>query len=180
MTTTTITQQIDNWGRVVLNEQGLLEMFYNGHFQTPDVLANSSDLVDTYNNWCRTFDAADKQINIAAPLQISPEEFHAERQHQWLMPDEYKTIDVEAWLLDRCATDVERIRVIEEMDLFKQHVMEDVLRFLIYMTSTLREEGAWWGVGRGSSVASYALYLIGVHKIDSIKYDLDIREFIRE
>jgi DNA polymerase III alpha subunit len=58
--------------------------------------------------------------------------------------------------------------------------MEDVLRFLIYMTSTLREEGAWWGVGRGSSVASYALYLIGVHKIDSIKYDLDIREFIRE
>jgi DNA polymerase III alpha subunit len=66
------------------------------------------------------------------------------------------------------------------MDLFKQHAMEDVLRFLIYMTSTLREAGVWWGVGRGSSVASYCLYLIGVHKIDSIKFGLDIHEFIRE
>jgi DNA polymerase III alpha subunit len=180
MTTTTITQKIDNWGRVVLSEQGLLEMFYNGHFQTPDVLANSSDQVEAYNAWCRTFDAVEKQISIAAPLDISPEEFHAIRQNQWLIPDEYKTIDVEAWLLERCTTDVERLRIKEEMQLFKQYVMEDVLRFLIYMIATLREEGAWWGVGRGSSVASYALFIIGVHKVDSIKYDLDIREFIRE
>jgi|SRR5476651_2916626 len=180
MTTTTITQKIDNWGRVVLSEQGLLEMFYNGHFQTPDVLAESSDLVDAYNTWCRTFDAVEKQLEVAAPLEITPEEFHMERQNQWLIPDEYKTIDVEAWLLERCETDIERLRIQTEMALFKQHTMEDVLRFLIYMVATLREEGAWWGVGRGSSVASYALYIIGVHKVNSIKYDLDIREFIRE
>ena len=35
------------------------------------------------------------------------------------------------------------------------------------------------GVGRGSSVASYILYLIGVHRIDSIKYNLDWKEFLR-
>jgi DNA polymerase III alpha subunit len=177
---TTITQKIDDWGRVVLNEQGLLEMFYNGHFQTPDVLAEQSDLVDTYNKWCRTFDAADKQIQTVAPLEISPEEFHTQRQSQWLIPDEYKDLDVAEWLIERCKTEQEMQRVADELALFQQHAMEDVLRFLIYMTSTLREAGVWWGVGRGSSVASYCLYLIGVHKVDSIKFGLDIREFIRE
>jgi DNA polymerase III alpha subunit len=36
-----------------------------------------------------------------------------------------------------------------------------------------------WGVGRGSSVASYCLYILGVHKVDSIKYELDIHEFLK-
>ena len=43
----------------------------------------------------------------------------------------------------------------------------------------LHDKNVLWGVGRGSSVASYALFLIGVHKIDSVKYDLDWREFLR-
>jgi DNA polymerase III alpha subunit len=43
----------------------------------------------------------------------------------------------------------------------------------------MRENDIVWGVGRGSSVASYTLYLIGVHKIDSIKYELDINEFLK-
>jgi DNA polymerase III alpha subunit len=36
-----------------------------------------------------------------------------------------------------------------------------------------------WGVGRGSSVASYVLYKLGVHRIDSLYYDLDPAEFLR-
>jgi DNA polymerase III alpha subunit len=36
-----------------------------------------------------------------------------------------------------------------------------------------------WGVGRGSSVASYVLYLLEVHRVDSMYYNLDIREFLR-
>jgi DNA polymerase III alpha subunit len=36
-----------------------------------------------------------------------------------------------------------------------------------------------WGVGRGSSVASNVLYLLGVHRIDSMFYELDSREFLR-
>ena len=48
-----------------------------------------------------------------------------------------------------------------------------------YIIDTLRENNIVWGVGRGSSVSSYMLYLIGVHKVDSIKYNLNINEFIR-
>ena len=57
--------------------------------------------------------------------------------------------------------------------------MMDLLRFLKYMVDKFRENTILWGVGRGSSVASYCLYLLGVHKINSLKYDLDIKEFLR-
>jgi DNA polymerase III alpha subunit len=53
------------------------------------------------------------------------------------------------------------------------------LFYLKYLVDTLRENKILWGVGRGSSVASYVLYLIGVHKIDSLKYNLDIAEFLK-
>jgi len=48
-----------------------------------------------------------------------------------------------------------------------------------YFVDTMQANNVVWGVGRGSSVASYVLYLIGVHKIDSIKYNLDWQEFLR-
>ena len=57
--------------------------------------------------------------------------------------------------------------------------MYPVLRFLVYFTDTLRDKNIVWGVGRGSSVASYVLYLIGVHRINSIRYNLDITEFLK-
>jgi DNA polymerase III alpha subunit len=54
-----------------------------------------------------------------------------------------------------------------------------LLFYLKYLVDAMRENKIVWGVGRGSSVASYVLYLIGVHRIDSIKYDLDIKEFLK-
>ena len=58
--------------------------------------------------------------------------------------------------------------------------MLDVLKSMKYIVDTLRENGIIWGVGRGSSVASYVLFLIGVHKIDSVKYNIPIEEFFKE
>ena len=57
--------------------------------------------------------------------------------------------------------------------------MIELLHFMKYLVDTLRKNNVVWGVGRGSSVASYILYLIGVHKVDSIKYNLDINEFLK-
>jgi DNA polymerase III alpha subunit len=83
------------------------------------------------------------------------------------------------WLYEQCNTEKERARVDEELLLFIQHGMFDLLFYLKYLVDTMRENKIVWGVGRGSSVASYVLYLIGVHRIDSIKYDLDIKEFLK-
>ena len=57
--------------------------------------------------------------------------------------------------------------------------MIPVLKTMKYVVDTLRANNVVWGVGRGSSVASYVLFIIGVHKIDSVKYKLPINEFFK-
>ena len=57
-------------------------------------------------------------------------------------------------------------RVWEELDAFKERDMHNLLRYMIYLVDFMRENNIVWGVGRGPSVASYVLYLIGVHRID--------------
>ena len=67
----------------------------------------------------------------------------------------------------------------EELLEFEKHNMINLLRYMIYLVDFMRKNNIVWGVGRGSSVASYVLYLIGVHRINSIQFDLDWKEFIR-
>ena len=67
----------------------------------------------------------------------------------------------------------------EEIKIYKNLELMDVLATLIYIINTLVDNNIVWGVGRGSSVSSYVLYLIGVHDIDSFKYDLKIEDFLR-
>jgi DNA polymerase III alpha subunit len=70
-------------------------------------------------------------------------------------------------------------RIWEELREYEARGMFPLLQYMIYLVDFMRENNIVWGVGRGSSVASYVLYLIGVHRIDSIQYDLDWREFLR-
>jgi DNA polymerase III alpha subunit len=63
--------------------------------------------------------------------------------------------------------------------LYQERDLFNLLRYLKYTIDTFRKNNIVWGVGRGSSVASYCLFLLGVHKIDSMYYDLDIAEFLR-
>jgi len=98
----------------------------------------------------------------------------------WNIPYEYKTMDILDWLYQRCPTPEIRERVVEELRLFAKYDMISVLKAMKYVVDTLRANNVVWGVGRGSSVASYVLHIIGVHKIDSIKYNIPIEEFFKE
>jgi DNA polymerase III alpha subunit len=114
------------------------------------------------------------------PLDVDQKTFDGVCQSEWFMPDEYKELDVVAHLYNLCEGDDEPFhRVNEELAEFQRREMFDLLRYMIYLVDFMRENNIVWGVGRGSSVASYVLYLIGVHRIDSIKYNLDWREFLR-
>lgn len=95
------------------------------------------------------------------------------------IPARFKSIDVEQHLLSLVQTSQERERVETELALFRTRNLYPVLQLLIYIVDTLRKHNIVWGVGRGSSVASYCLYLIGIHKVNSIRYNLDIREFLK-
>jgi DNA polymerase III alpha subunit len=97
---------------------------------------------------------------------------------QWFIPIEYQQLNIEEFLISQCPKE-NYDRVIAELELFKQHNMIPVLQAMKFIVDTLRENNVVWGVGRGSSVASYVLHLIGVHKIDSVKYKLPIEEFFK-
>jgi DNA polymerase III alpha subunit len=97
---------------------------------------------------------------------------------EWFIPKEYQHMDIEAFLVDQCP-EQNYDRLLQELDLYRKHDLLPVLRAMKYVVDTLRNNQVVWGVGRGSSVASYVLFIIGVHKIDSVKYKLPITEFFK-
>ena len=106
-------------------------------------------------------------------------EFDTMKQNSWHMPKEYKNLDIAEHILSLCDSDVQLQRCGQELLLFQERNLFDLLRYLKYLVDTMRSHHMIWGVGRGSSVASYVLYLLGVHRIDSIYYDLEPTEFLR-
>ena len=111
--------------------------------------------------------------------KMPTEDFDHRNQSNWFMPDEYKQIDIAQHVLDLCTTDAELQRCGEELLLYQERNLFDLLRYLKYLVDVMTEKRLIWGVGRGSSVASYVLYKMKVHKIDSMFYELDPREFLR-
>lgn len=97
----------------------------------------------------------------------------------WLIPADYKNMDIEDYLISICPIE-NSARLQQELDLYRKKQMIPVLKTMKYIIDTLRSNSIVWGVGRGSSVASYVLFLLGVHKIDSVKYNLPIEEFFKE
>lgn len=104
----------------------------------------------------------------------------------WVLPEHYKYLDLDEYLLgliERVEKDSlyeKRIqRLSEEIYLFKSKNLDDVLKALIYVIDVLKEQNVVWGVGRGSSCSSYLLYLIGLHEVDPVAYDIDITDFLK-
>ncbi len=110
---------------------------------------------------------------------MSVGEFDDMNQNDWFIPSEYDTIDIAKIVLDLCSTPEELQRAGEELIKFQEREMFPLLRYLKYLVDTMRANNVVWGVGRGSSVASYVLYLLGVHRINSLHYDLSIDEFLK-
>lgn len=172
--------RIDDLGIAVYNSKDLEEIIFSGQSVILDeILVDGSDLsIVQYNKSAQMM--GDKELQVYQPLDVSKQEFDQVLQQNWLMPDEYKTLDIEAYIISLTPPwDPEATRVAEELAAFKERNMLDLLRWMKYFVDTCRAHNVIWGVGRGSSVASYVLFLLGVHKIDSLKYNLDWQEFLR-
>lgn len=166
----------------VFTSKDLIDEIYRGNLDKicqANVDYNENDIV-TYLKFVADNNLTDWPVpNQSLGSGTSPTDYDNQCQSNWFMPDEYKNFDIENYLLSLCITDQEKDRVEHELTLYKSLNMVPVLRLLKFLVDQLRENKILWGVGRGSSVASYCLYLIGVHKIDSIKYNLNINEFLR-
>ena len=112
-------------------------------------------------------------------ISLSVDEYDMMNQRNWLMPEEYKRMDIAQHVIDLCKTTSEIQRAGQELLMFQERNLFNLLKYLKYLVDTMRANNIIWGVGRGSSVASYVLYLLGVHRIDSMYYDLDPGEFLR-
>jgi DNA polymerase III alpha subunit len=172
----------DDLGIPRFSNRDLINMIYSGNSEKCHVvLCDPSDDVDKFNTAMKAqgMDTLQKYI----PLDVDQKTFDGVCQSEWFMPQEYKELDVVTHLLnqnpDLKLNSAEYSRVQEELHEFKMRGMNNLLRYMIYLVDFMRENNIVWGVGRGSSVASYVLYLIGVHRINSIQYDLDWREFLR-
>ena len=171
--------ETNSFGHPVLSENNILELIYEDKWNNiKNCLIENKDFVKKYNN--SVSENKDKfNLLDTTEFDVDRDNYDQQNRSNWFMPDEYKTMDIEKYILELCKTPEETERVQQEIDLYKSHAMMDVLKFLKYMVDTLRKNNILWGVGRGSSVASYVLYLMGVHRINSIQYNLDPTEFLR-
>lgn len=169
----------DKFGQIIFDEQDIIDLVMQGQ----DVSALKDLLVD------HTVDIKTApQILENVPAFVcydelsqahSVEEFDRRRQSIWYMPDQYRELDIAAHVLSLCNADSELQRCGQELLLYQEKNLFDLLRYLKYLVDIMTENKLIWGVGRGSSTASYVLYKLGVHRIDSLHYDLDVNEFLR-
>jgi hypothetical protein len=167
--------RLDRFSNPIYNEQDIFDALYKGH---TNILATAtvdpSLEIEKLANISHT--------HLLTPIEIDESftlaDYDRAMQSDWFMPDEYKQLDIEDAVVSICpAGNLQR--VLDELTAFEERNMLDLLRWLKYFVDTCEKEGIVWGVGRGSSVASYVLFLIGVHSVDSVKYNLDWQEFLR-
>ena len=146
----------DIYGQYVYDEQDLLDIYMSN----PDFNNSEKILVDT-----------DIKFNENLELDNFP------NLVEYAISD--KSLDIAKFVLDQCQNEEELQRAGKELLLYQERDMFVLLQYLKYLVDTMRTNNIVWGVGRGSSVASFVLYLIGVHKINSLYYDLPIEEFLK-
>tara|TARA_B100001778_G_C18151049_1_gene433849 strand:- start:33 stop:554 length:522 start_codon:yes stop_codon:yes gene_type:complete len=168
--------KINDHGDVIFSEEDVIELLYKD--PAFDLSKLYLDNIDQYSQSLKEL-GIDLPVINTAPKRPNLDIFDKQNCDKWHMPEKYYQINVLQWLLDKCQNDEEKMRVQTEYDLFEKKKFIRVLQFLIYFIDTLRANNIVWGVGRGSSVASFCLFLIGVHKINPMLYNLDITEFLR-
>jgi len=167
----------DQYGQTYTTSNELCDLLYKNPkldislFQVEDSIEYNRSVAELHAE----LDLLDSYHNISQTV----EEFDRVLQTNWRMPQEYKQLDIAEYVLSLCQQEHELQRVGEELILYQERNLFDLLRYLKYLVDTLRKNNVVWGVGRGSSVASYVLFLLGVHKIDSLYYNLDIDEFLK-
>ncbi len=165
----------DIYGQLILSENDLCDLYMRDPTRTVKKALTESNisLGDILY-----IESKPELIEYIDP-KLSIEDFDNNNQLNWYMPTEYKEMDIAKFVLDQCTSEAELQRAGEELILFQERNMFVLLQYLKYLVDTMRKNNIVWGVGRGSSVASFVLFLLGVHRINSLYYDLSIDEFIK-
>lgn len=165
----------DKYGQIVYDEKDICDLYMsNTEISLKNVLTTGN-----INLTALELKTAPHLISYTTKEDLSIEEFDSRNRENWYIPDEYKNFDIAKFVLDKCNNEEELQRAGEELLLYQERDMFMLLRYLKYFVDTMRKNKIVWGVGRGSSVSSFVLYLIGVHRINSLYYGLSIDEFLK-
>jgi DNA polymerase III alpha subunit len=167
---------LDKYNNPIFNEQDIFDAIYQGH----QFSVNDTMLIDSRTDSIRGLEKL-VGFKFLEPYEtyFTQAEYDKACQSNWFMPEKYKDLDIEEFVYSKCLTQISTVRVMQEMAEYKSRDMLGLLRWLKYFVDTCEANNIVRGVGRGSSVASYVLFLLGVHSIDSLKYNLDWHEFLR-
>ena len=112
-----------------------------------------------------------------------------ELSYEWKLPSEYLSFEIEELVYSKLAdycdkmSDVDFImysdRVELELSLFMSVDSGIFLKCIWFILDSFSKKGVFWGVGRGSSCASLVLFLIGLHMVDPILYEIPITDFFK-
>lgn len=166
------------YGQVFLNEEQLMELLYQDK-QISHVLVEDSEDLRKYEEHQSELLSFNSVFVREVDETLTVEEFHENCMDEWFMPESYKHINLLNWLTSKCSSEEEVSRIKEEYSMFDERGLLMLLRFFIYFVDKLRTEKVIWGVGRGSSVNSFILYKIGIHRVNSLAYGLDIKEYLK-
>jgi DNA polymerase III alpha subunit len=157
---------------------------------------NASDLQDTIQRYDVKYvdsltpevEEYNRYVDKHHQLKVKPE--CASLSRNWILPSEYADLDIINYVFNMhdilmrgmpaAKIEARERRLTVELLALEKRNLTDVVRALIYVINTLTNNKVVWGVGRGSAVSSYAMYVIGVHDVDSYEYDLDIDDFLHD
>jgi DNA polymerase III alpha subunit len=158
---------LDNKGNMYVEEDDIIELMLLN--KQAKILPRNIQSFKIFESTCKTY-------GIKNPFELDS----STEDITWNMPEEYRRLDIRQHIESNYTlSNMQLARVSLELDEFEKRNLTDLLRFLVYFIDTIRKNNIVYGVGRGSSIASYVLYLLKVHRIDSIKYNLDIKEFLK-
>lgn len=167
-------------GDSTIKADDLLQVIKTSQPHTNIFVDKITEEIEAYNR-----NGSDQQFKVKTKFK--------ELDTKWNLSSIYKNIDIakhiadllvkecinNQWPISSIEYSKRKERVAHELKLYENKNLLDVLRALIYIINTLEDNNVVWGVGRGSSVSSYILYLFKVHDVDSCHYNLDISDFLR-
>lgn len=168
---------IDTQGRCYAKHSLLLSTLLNGESIAEIPFVPHSDAFQYHDKIGNGGDAKDLALDdegIVCPPKSS---------FDWEIPKKYLKIDVEAV----CAERLEGMGLLREeyvdrlsceLSKMEEKGMLDFCRCLLWVADVLRKNGVVWGLGRGSSCASLVFFLLGVNKVDPVKYGIPLDEFL--
>lgn len=167
--------KIDKFGQQIFTEDDLIDLYLTN----PNLKLNKV-LIDSEINFSNELELENVPLLLNYAIEnLTKNEFDESCQNKWFLPKEYINFDIAQFILSQCKNDNELQRAGHELLLYQERNMFNLLKYLKYFVDILKENNIVIGVGRGSSVASFVLYLLGVHKINSLYYDLQIEEFLK-